>query len=73
MDVDPTKEDRAIRDSFEKCLLCTLYQEKNHFEFVQNCDKSYMFNLTNVELSMCVMEYSDLFLNLIRTNPDIYV
>ena len=28
MDVDPTKEDRAIRDSFEKCLLCTLYQEK---------------------------------------------
>ena len=28
MDVDPTKEDRAIRDSFEKCLLCTLYQEE---------------------------------------------
>jgi hypothetical protein len=23
-----------------------------------------MFNLTNVELSMCVKEYSDLFLNL---------
>jgi hypothetical protein len=23
-----------------------------------------MFNLTNVELSMCVEEYSDLFLNL---------
>ena len=28
MDVDPTKEDRAIRDRFEKCLLCTLYQEE---------------------------------------------
>ena len=26
VDVDPIKEDRAIRDSFEKCLLCTLYQ-----------------------------------------------
>jgi hypothetical protein len=26
MDIYPRKEDRAIRDHFEKCLLCTLYQ-----------------------------------------------
>ena len=26
MDVDPTKEDRAIKDRIEKYLLCTLYQ-----------------------------------------------
>ena len=44
-----------------------------HFEFSQNCDKSYMFNLTNVGLSMCVMEYSDLFLNLIWIDHDIFV
>ena len=25
-DFDPIKENRAVRDSFEKCLLCTLYQ-----------------------------------------------
>ena len=28
MDIDPRKEDRVIRDCFEKCLLCTLYQEE---------------------------------------------
>ena len=44
-----------------------------HFEFVQSCDNSYIFNLTNVGLSMYVMEYSDLFLNLIWTDPDIFV
>ena len=26
MNIDPRKEDRAIRDRFEKCLLCTLHQ-----------------------------------------------
>ena len=35
-----------------------------HFEFNQSCDKACMFNLTNVGLSMCVMEYLDSFLNL---------
>jgi hypothetical protein len=35
MDIDPRKEDRAIRDCFEKCLLCTLYQ----VEFILNSFK----------------------------------
>ena len=43
------------------------------FEFSQSCDNSCMANLTSVGLNMCVMEYSDLFLNLIWANPDIYV
>ena len=73
MDVDPTKENRAIRDSFEKCLLCTLYQEEFILSSVEVLISQYMFNLTNVELSMCVMEYSDLFLNLIWTHLDIFV
>ena len=28
MDIDPRKEDRVIRVQFEKCLLCTFYQEE---------------------------------------------
>ena len=28
MDIDPRKEGRAIRVQFEKCLLCTFYQEE---------------------------------------------
>ena len=28
VDIDPRKEDRAIRVQFEKCLLCTLYKEE---------------------------------------------
>ena len=58
MDIDPRKEDRVIRVQFEKCLLCTFYQE----EFILSY-KACTANLTNVGLSMCVMEYSDLFLN----------
>ena len=73
MDVDPRKEDRAIRDRFLEMPLVYYLLRRVHFEFNQSCDKSYMFNLTNDGLSMCVMEYSDLFLNLVRTNPDIYV
>ena len=62
--VDPRKEDRAIRDRIEKSLMYSL-SSRIYFEFIQSCDNSYMFNLTNIGLSMCVMEYSDLFLNLI--------
>ena len=36
MDVDPRKEDRSIRDRFEKCLLCTL-SSRIHFESGQSC------------------------------------
>ena len=67
MDVDPRKEDKAIRDRFWEMPLMYYLLRRVHFEFSQSCDKSYMFNLTNVGLSMCVMEYSDLFLNLIWT------
>ena len=28
MDIDPRRVDKAIRVHYEKCLLCTLYQEK---------------------------------------------
>ena len=28
VDIDPRKEDRAIRVQFEKCFLCTLYKEE---------------------------------------------
>jgi len=69
--VDPRKEDRAIRDRIEKYMYSL--SSRIYFEFIQSCDNSYMFNLTNVGLSMCVMEYSDLFLNLIWANSDIYV
>ena len=65
MDVDPRKEDRSIRDRFWEMPLMYYLSRRIHFEFSQSCDKSYMFNLTNIGLSMCVMEYSDLFLNLI--------
>ena len=54
VDIDPRKEDRVIRVQFEKCLLCTFYQE----EFILS-NKACMANLTNVRLSMRVMEYSD--------------
>ena len=66
---------RRLRNkkSFWEMSLIYSLSRRIHFEFNQSCDKSYMFNLTNVGLSMCVMEYSDLFLNLIWPNPDIYV
>ena len=73
VDVDPRKEDRSIRVCFWEMPLMYYLSRKIHFEFSQSCDKSYIFNLTNVGLSMCVMKYSDLFLNLIWANPDIYV
>ena len=73
MDIDPRREDKAIRVHFEKCLLCTLYQEEFILSSVKVLISQYMFNLTNVGLSMCVMEYSDLFLNLMWANPGIYV
>ena len=72
VDIDPRKEDKAIRVHFEKCLLCTLYQEEFILSSVKVVISQYMFNLINVGLSMCVMEYSDLFLNLIWTDPDIF-
>ena len=40
MDIDPRREDKAIRVHFEKCLLCTLYQEEFIYLFIQSCDKS---------------------------------
>ena len=59
MDIDPRKEDIVIRVQFEKCLLCTFYQKEFYFEFSQRCNKACTTNLTNVRLSMCVMEYSN--------------
>ena len=73
MDVDPRKEDRTIRDRFWEMSLMYSLSRRIHFEFSQSYDKSCMANLTNVGLNMCVMEYSDLFLNLIWANSDIYV
>ena len=72
-DIYPRRVDKAIRVHFEKCLLCTLYQEEFILSSVKVVISQYMFNLTNVGLSMCVMEYSDLFLNLMWTDPDIFV
>jgi len=72
-DIYPIRVDKAIRVHFEKRLLCTLYQEEFILSSVKVVISQYMFNLTNVGLSMCVMKYSDLFLNLIWSNPDIYV
>ena len=62
-DIYPRRVDKAIRVHFEKCLLCTLYQEEFILSSFKVVISQYMFNLTNVGLSMCVMEYSDLFLN----------
>ena len=58
MDIDPRKEDRVIRVQFEKCLVYFL-SKRIYFEFSQRCNKVCTANLTNVRLSMCVMEYSD--------------
>ena len=65
MSIDTRQEDRAISVYFERCLLCTLYQVEFILSSFKVVTSQYMFNLTNVGLSMCVMEYSDLFLNLI--------
>ena len=72
-DIYPRRVDKSIRVHFEKCLLCTLYQEEYILSSFKVVISQYIFNLTNVGLSMCVMEYSDLFLNLIWTDPDIFV
>ena len=55
VDVDPRKEDRSIRVCFWEMPLMYYLSRKIHFEFSQSCDKSYIFNLINVWLSMCVM------------------
>jgi len=62
-DIYPRRVDKAIRVHFEKCLLCTLYQEEFILSSFKVVISQYMFILTNVGLSMCVMEYSDWFLN----------
>ena len=66
MDIDPRREDKAIRVHFEKCLLCTLYQE----EFILSSVK---VMISHTCLIWPTSDYSDLFLNLIWSNPDIYV
>ena len=65
MDIDPRKRRMSNKRLFWEISLMYSLSSRIHFEFIQSCDKSYMFNLTNIGLSMCVMEYSDLFLNLI--------
>ena len=51
------KTNKSFRVLFNEFLSCT-YVKKNFKR------ATWMLNLTNVGLSMCIKEYSDLFLNL---------
>ena len=56
---------QSNKSSFREMSVMYSQSSGINFEFSQSCDNSCMANLTNVGLNMCVMEYSDLFLNLI--------
>ena len=64
MDIDPRKRRERNKGSFWEMSLMYSPSSGIRFEFNQSCNKACTFNLINVGLSMCVMEYLDSFLNL---------
>jgi hypothetical protein len=69
------QEQRQIIESLDKCFSCTLYEE----EFISSSVVMYslcMFNLTNVGLSMCVLQFIRFiseFEDWMRANPGMHV